>query len=154
MLSRGEEIEWENTVSLNKQRETRARRAKAKSNKDAEKTELKYERLDRDGVSSTKARRAIKEKYAKIAEEAMNVGGAKEAETPQNFYSKKNEDPREQSDQSPSTTFESNNPPTPDDEPSDVDPFDGDGFGGDNFELDIVTDGNTAGRASFSGTIL
>ena len=153
MLSRKEEIEWENTVSLNKQRETRARRSETKSSKDGEKAELEYERSS--GSSSTKARRAIKEKYAKIAEEAMNVGGAKEAETPQNFYNKKNEDPREQSDQSPSTTFENNNPQTPDDEPSDVDPFDSDGLGGGgDFELDIVKDDNTAGRASFVGTII
>jgi len=110
-LSRREEIEWENTVSLNRQRETRARRSEAKSNKDAEKTELKYERLDRDGVSSTKARRAIKEKYAKMAEEAMNRVTDKETpKPPPNFYKAEINNPLPESEQQPATTFENNNP--------------------------------------------
>jgi len=108
-LSRREEIEWENTVSLNKQRETRARRSEAKSNKDAEKTELEYERLY--GVSSTKARRAIKEKYAKMAEEAMNRVTDKETpKPPPNFYKAEINNPLPESEQQPATTFENNNP--------------------------------------------
>jgi len=108
-LSRREEIEWENTVSLNRQRETRARRSEAKSNKDAEKTELEYERLY--GVSSTKARRAIKEKYAKMAEEAMNRVTDKETpKPPPNFYKAEINNPLPESEQQPATTFENNNP--------------------------------------------
>ena len=108
-LSRREEIERDNTVSLNRQRETRARRSEAKSNKDAEKTELEYERLY--GVSSTKARRAIKEKYAKMAEEAMNRVTDKETpKPPPNFYKAEINNPLPESEQQPATTFENNNP--------------------------------------------
>ena len=108
-LSRREEIEWENTVSLNKQRETRARRSKAKSNKDNEKAELEYERSS--GLSSTKARRAIKEKYAKMAEEAMNRVTDKETpKPPPNFYKAEINNPLPESEQQPATTFENNNP--------------------------------------------
>jgi len=108
-LSRREEIEWENTVSLNKQRETRARRSEAKSNKDNEKAELEYERSS--GLSSTKARRAIKEKYAKMAEEAMNRVTDKETpKPPPNFYKAEINNPLPESEQQPATTFENNNP--------------------------------------------
>jgi len=108
-LSRREEIEWENTVSLNRQRETRARRSEAKSNKDNEKAELEYERSS--GLSSTKARRAIKEKYAKMAEEAMNRVTDKETpKPPPNFYKAEINNPLPESEQQPATTFENNNP--------------------------------------------
>jgi len=108
-LSRREEIERDNTVSLNRQRETRARRSEAKSNKDNEKAELEYERSS--GLSSTKARREIKEKYAKMAEEAMNRATDKETpKPPPNFYKAEINNPLPESEQQPATTFENNNP--------------------------------------------
>jgi hypothetical protein len=109
MLSKQEEIERDNTASLNTQRETRARRAEEKSFKEGEKSELALQR--KYGVNSTKARREIKAKWAKLAEEAINrVTDRETPKPPPNFYKAEINNPLPESEQQPATTFENNNP--------------------------------------------
>jgi len=155
MLSRGEEIEWENTVSLNRQREGRASRSEAKSFKDGEKSELENQR--KYGVNSTKARREIKAKWAKLAEEAMNRVTDKETpKPPPDFYKAEINNPLPESEQQPATTFENNNP----DEvmiPDEAETPTSGGAGGagglpEGFAeetLDVVNNNNTAGQRVF-----
>ena len=110
----------------------------------------KSEREELSDAQSTRERREIKGRYSRAAEEAINRGGAMKAPAQDDFYKYNEDDVRDQSEQQPSTTYENNNPvEEPYSQETVVD--EGGGGGGGTFELDVVKDDNTAGRASFSG---
>lgn len=134
------ELDQQNKESLVRQRLSRERNDETKSIRDAERAALSE-------ANSTSERRKIKEIADSAMAEVMSKYEDKsKAGASDDFHTGPDGDPREESEQSPATTFESNNPEEAAISEATEANEAGSADGLDLVTFDVVKDDNTAGQ--------